>query len=87
MDELKIKMLSKATEMARQRAEIIAANSKSALGELQHSDMTDFQVNAKNSAQEFTEGGQDQYSGGEVFNTSSKKKTATVTVKLDFKIK
>jgi hypothetical protein len=76
--ELKIKMLSSATEDARSRAEAIATNSKSSLGKLKKADMGIFQITAQNSSEEYTYGG--------VFNTSSKNKTASVTVRLSFGI-
>jgi len=76
--ELKIKMLSSATEDARIRAEAIAQNAKSSLGKLKRADMGIFQITAQNSSEEYTYGG--------AFNTSSKNKTASVTVRLDFGI-
>jgi hypothetical protein len=77
--ELKIKMLSKATEDARSRAESIATNAKAGLGSLKKANMGIFQITAQNSDEDFTYGG--------VFNTSSKNKTASVTVRLDFGIR
>jgi hypothetical protein len=76
--ELKIKMLSSATEDARTRANAIAENAKSNLGKLKRADMGIFQITAQNSSEEYTYGG--------TFNTSSKNKTASVTVRLDFGI-
>jgi len=76
--ELKIKMLSSATEDARTRAKAIAENAKSNLGKLRRADMGIFQITAQNSSEEYTYGG--------TFNTSSKNKTASVTVRLDFGI-
>ncbi len=77
--ELKIKMLSMATEDAHNRAEAIATNAKSNLGNLRKADMGIFQITAQNSSEEYTYGG--------AFNTASKNKTASVTVRLDFGIK
>ncbi|MGD0710498.1 MAG: SIMPL domain-containing protein [Bacteroidales bacterium] len=77
--ELKIKMLSMATEDAHNRAEAIATNAKSSLGNLRKADMGIFQITAQNSSEEYTYGG--------AFNTASKNKTASVTVRLDFGIK
>lgn len=76
--ELKIKMLSMATEDARNRAVAIAENAKSSLGALRKADMGIFQITAQNSSEEYTYGG--------AFNTASKNKTASVTVRLDFGI-
>jgi len=78
--ELKIKMLSMATEDARSRAEAIAINAKSSLGNLKKADMGIFQITAQNSSE-------DDYSYGGAFNTSSKNKTASITVHLEFGIK
>jgi len=78
--ELKIKMLSMATEDARARAEAIAKNAKSHLGNLKKADMGIFQITAQNSSE-------DNYSYGGAFNTSSKNKTASITVHLEFGIR
>lgn len=72
-------MLSMATEDARNRAEAIATNAKSSLGNLKKADMGIFQITAQNSSEEYTYGG--------AFNTSSKNKTASITVHLEFGIK
>jgi len=78
--DLKIKMVSLATEDARNRAEAIAANSESSLGNLKKADMGVFQITAQNSSD-------DSYSYGGAFNTSSKNKTVSVTVRLEFEIR
>lgn len=79
LSELKINMLSKATEDARSRAEAIATNSHASLGSLKKATMGIFQITAQNGDEDFTYGG--------VFNTSSKDKTATVTIRLEFGIR
>ncbi|HNW97139.1 MAG TPA: SIMPL domain-containing protein [Bacteroidales bacterium] len=79
LSELKISMLSKATEDARNRADVIATNSKASLGSLIKANMGIFQITAQNGNEDYTYGG--------VFNTSSKNKTASVTVRLEFGIK
>lgn len=76
LSELKIEMLSLATTDARSRAETIATNAKGSLGSLKRADMGIFQITGQNSSEDYTYGG--------VFNTSSKEKTASVTVHLDF---
>ncbi|MEO6938559.1 MAG: SIMPL domain-containing protein [Candidatus Kapaibacterium sp.] len=76
--ELKIKMLSAATADARLRAEKIATNAKGSLGSLRNATMGIFQITAQNSSEEYTYGG--------AFNTSSKWKTASITVKLEFSV-
>ncbi len=75
--DLKIEMISKATEDARLRAEKIAENSGGKLGDLISAKMGIFQITGQNSKEE--------YSWGGTFNTSSKKKTASITIKLRYK--
>ena len=77
--DLKIEMISKATEDARIRAENIAKNSGSTLGNLIDAKMGIFQITGQNS--------NENYSWGGTFNTSSKKKTASITMKLNYKVK
>ena len=72
--DLKIEMISKATEDAYVRAQKIAENSGGDLGELQSAKMGVFQITGQNSTED--------YSWGGTFNTSSKKKTASITMKL-----
>ncbi len=76
--ELKIKMIAEATEDARKRAETIAEKSKSSLGKLKFSRMGVFQIIGQNSNENFSSGG--------TYNTSSKKKTALITMKLKYQI-
>ena len=76
--DLKIKMLAAATADARNRAEKIAENSHASLGKLRNASMGIFQITGQNSNEEF--------SGGGAFNTSSKAKTASITVRLEFAV-
>ena len=76
--DLKIKMISAATEDARIRAEKIAENSGSELGDLQSADLGVFQIIGQNSGENFTWGG--------AYNTADKKKTASVTMRLEYEI-
>lgn len=76
LSELKIEMIAAATEDARIRAEQIAQNANASIGNLKEARMGIFQIIAQNS--------NDDYSWGGTFNTSSKKKTATITIKLKF---
>ena len=71
-------MISKATEDARLRAEKIADNSGGQLGELSSAKMGVFQILGQNS--------KESYSWGGTFNTSSKLKTASITMKLVYKV-
>ncbi len=77
--DLKIKMISKATEDARLRAEKIAENSGSILGDLISAKMGVFQITGQNSGEDYSWGGS--------FNTASKNKTASITMRLDYKVK
>lgn len=76
--ELKLKMVAEATKDAKMRADQIAENANARLGDLKQADMGVFQIIAQNSSEEYSWGGS--------FNTSSKKKTATITMKLVYKI-
>jgi len=76
--ELKIEMIAEATKNARLRAEKIAENSGAKLGDLKNAKLGIFQIIAQNSSED--------YSWGGAFNTSSKLKTATITMKLTFGI-
>ncbi len=74
--DLKVEMISKATADARARAEKIAENSGGDLGKLISAKMGIFQITGQNS--------NESYSWGGAFNTSSKEKTASITMKLDY---
>jgi uncharacterized protein len=78
LSELKLKMIEAATIDARERAEKIAVNAGGALGSLKHAEMGVFQITAENSSEDFSWGGS--------FNTSSKKKKASITVRLKYDI-
>lgn len=76
--DLKIEMISKATEDARLRAQSIAENAGSDLDELLSAQMGIFQITGQNSNED--------YSWGGTFNTSSKEKTASITMKLTYEV-
>jgi hypothetical protein len=76
--DLKIEMISKATEDARLRAEKIAENSGGSLGELKNANMGVFQITGQNSGED--------YSWSGTYNTADKKKTASITMRLDYEI-
>ena len=69
-------MIKKATEDARQRAEIIAAESGGSLGELRDARMGVFQITGQYSDEDYSWGGS--------FNTADKEKTATITINLTY---
>lgn len=79
LENLKIEMISKATEDARLRAERIAANSGASLGRLISANMGIFQITGQNSTED--------YSWGGTFNTSAKDKTASITMRLSYAVK
>lgn len=78
--DLKIEMLAEATTDARNRAETIAKSSGSRLGGLQTANMGVFQITAPNSSDE-------DYSWGGTFNTTSKKKRASINMRLTYYVK
>ena len=76
--DLKIQMISKATEDAKFRAEKISEFSGGKLGKLESAKMGIFQITGQNS--------KENYSWGGTFNTSSREKTASITMKLIYKV-
>lgn len=79
INALKMEMLQEASQSAYERAKIIAEGSQSKLSDLASSSMGVFQIVGLNS--------EEDYSWGGTFNTSSKLKTASVTVRSSYKIK
>ncbi len=76
--QLKLRMIEAATKDARERASKIAENAGDELGSLKNADMGVFQITGENSSEEYSWGGN--------FNTSSKKKTANITIRLRYEI-
>ena len=76
--DLKIEMISKATADARARAEKIAENSGAKLKDLISAKMGIFQITGQNS--------NENYSWGGTYNTASKEKTASITMKLNYEV-
>ncbi|MFT5215006.1 MAG: hypothetical protein ACI83H_000112 [Glaciecola sp.] len=76
--DLKIEMISKATEDGHIRAKKISENSGSKLGDLISAKMGIFQITAQNSNED--------YSWGGTYNTASKEKTASITMKLNYQV-
>jgi len=79
LSELKIDLLAKASADAKQRAETIAKNSGSRLGNIKKATMGVFQITGQNSNEDYSYGG--------AFNTSSKNKTASITIRIDYAVK
>ena len=80
LDELKLQLIADATENAKQRIDLIAGGTSGNTGTLSTASLGVFQITARNSAAE-------DYSYGGTFNTSSREKTATITVKLNYNVK
>ncbi|MBI2420241.1 MAG: SIMPL domain-containing protein [Ignavibacteriales bacterium] len=78
LDEVKLSVISEATKNARMRAESIAKNSNGGLGDLKNATLGVFQITAQNSDESLS------WSGS--YNTGSKKKTATTTVRLQYSV-
>jgi hypothetical protein len=78
MSELKIDLLAKASKDAKDRAQSITDNAGSNLGELKYANMGVFQITGQNSNENFSYGG--------TFNTSSKNKTASITLRTEYEV-
>lgn len=76
LNEVKMDLLGRASKDARERAETIAKNANSSLGKLKKATMGVFQITGKNSNEDFSYGG--------AFNTSSRLKTGSITIKMEF---
>jgi hypothetical protein len=76
--DLKIDLLSRASADAYNRAESIAKNAHSKLGSLRRASMGVFQITGQYSNEDFTYGG--------VYNVTSRNKTATITVRLEYEL-
>ncbi len=79
LDSLKLELVEAATKNAKQRIDLMAEGSGCRPGKLVSSNLGVFQITAKNSAD-------DEYSSGGTYNTSSRQKTATITVKLNYTV-
>ncbi|MEJ7821263.1 MAG: SIMPL domain-containing protein [Chitinophagaceae bacterium] len=74
--DVKMDLLSRASADAKLRAEAIAKNSGSSLGKLKKASMGVFQITGKNSNEDYSYGGS--------FNTSSRNKTGSITIRMEF---
>lgn len=79
LDDLKHQMLRQASEDALNRAEEIASGSRGKVGKLQNASMGVFQIVGKNAGED--------YSWGGAFNTSSRHKTISVTVRATYALR
>lgn len=75
---LKLEMIADATKDANTRASRIAENAGGEVGSLKKANMGVFQIVAQNSSEDYSWGGS--------FNTSSKRKTASITINLEYEI-
>lgn len=76
LGELKIQMIAEATKDGRIRAEQIAKNAGGKISGLRYSNLGIFQITGQNTNTDYSWGGS--------FDTASKRKTASITVKLQF---
>jgi uncharacterized protein len=76
LNDLKIDLLAKAAADGRIRAETIARNSGASLGNIMKATMGIFQITGKNTNEDYSYGG--------AFNTSSREKTASITLRVDY---
>jgi len=74
--DVKMDLLARASADAKLRAEAIAKNSGSSLGKLRKASMGIFQITGKNSNEDYSYGG--------AFNTSSRNKTGSITIRMEF---
>ncbi len=77
--ELKIDLLSKASADAKNRAKSIAENAGAEIGDLRSASMGIFQITGKNSNEDYSYGG--------TFNTSSRRKTASITIRSEYLVR
>ena len=78
LDELKLQLIEEATQNAKDRIDLMAEGTGSTIGELLNANLGVFQITAQNSNTEYSYGG--------YFDTSSRKKTASITVKLNYSV-
>ncbi len=76
LSDVKMDLLARASADAKLRAETIAKNAGSSLGKLRKASMGIFQITGKNSNEDYSYGG--------TFNTSSRKKTGSLTIRMEF---
>ncbi|SDB20111.1 hypothetical protein SAMN02910298_00935 [Pseudobutyrivibrio sp. YE44] len=80
LDDLKLDLIDKASANAKERIDIMAKNTGAKVGKLNNSTLGVFQITAKNT-------GTSSYSYDGAFDTSSKHKTASITVRLEYGLK
>ena len=78
LDELKLQLIEEATQNAKARIDLMAQGTGAVTGELLSANLGVFQITAQNSNTEYSYGG--------YFDTSSRNKTASITVKLNYAV-
>lgn len=78
LDELKLQLIDEATKNAKERIDIMAAGTGGTVGELRNANLGVFQITAQNTNSDYSYGGS--------FDTSSRQKTASITVKLNYSV-
>lgn len=79
LDELKLQLIEEATANAKERINIMADGTGETPGKLLDASLGVFQITAQNSSDE-------EYSYGGTFNTYSRAKTASITVRLNYAV-
>lgn len=78
LDELKLQLIDEATKNAKERIDIMAAGTGGTAGTLLNANLGVFQITARNTNSDYSYGGS--------FDTSSRQKTASITVKLNYAV-
>jgi hypothetical protein len=78
LTQIKMDLLAKASADGKKRAGIIATNSGSSLGKLTKANLGVFQITGKNTDEDYSYGG--------TFNTSSRDKTGSITIRMEFAV-
>lgn len=78
LTDIKMDLLAKASADGKQRAEIIAKNAGSSLGKLKNANLGVFQITGENTDEDYSYGG--------TFNTSSRNKTGSITIRMEFAV-
>lgn len=78
LDELKLQLIDEATLNAKERIDIMAEGTGAELGALLNANLGVFQITAQNSNSDYSYGG--------AFDTSSRFKTASITVRLNYSV-
>lgn len=78
LTQVKMDLLAKASADGKKRAGIIANNSGSSLGKLRKANLGVFQITGKNTDEDYSYGG--------TFNTTSRNKTGSITIRMEFAV-